>query len=205
MDCDSHDDVIKWNYFPRYWPFVRGIHRSPVNALHKGQWRWALMFYLICARINSWVNNREAGDWGRNRAHYDVTVMVPLPMSFCFVTIVWFIAEYEMIPYRNYRPDNFIKIGRWDLMKSLGISSVNLTIAVVMSLTCSCWIFLIFCLIRLATGDELSVQASWIVRASFSSSPSCLEIRFSRSHSLSRNWLLSLCCTCWIHLSLKYP
>ena len=26
-----HDDVTKWNHFPRYWPFVRGIHRSPVN------------------------------------------------------------------------------------------------------------------------------------------------------------------------------
>ena len=24
--------------FPRYWPFVRGIHRSPVNSPHKGQW-----------------------------------------------------------------------------------------------------------------------------------------------------------------------
>ena len=23
-----HDDVIEWNHFPRYWPFVRGIHRS---------------------------------------------------------------------------------------------------------------------------------------------------------------------------------
>ena len=23
-----HDDVIKWKHFPRYWPFVRGIHRS---------------------------------------------------------------------------------------------------------------------------------------------------------------------------------
>ena len=22
---------------PRYWPFVRGIHRSPVNSPHKGQ------------------------------------------------------------------------------------------------------------------------------------------------------------------------
>ena len=53
-----HDDVIKWKRFPRYWPFVRGIHRSPVNSPHKGQWRGALMFYLICARINTWVNNR---------------------------------------------------------------------------------------------------------------------------------------------------
>ena len=33
----EHDDVIKWKHFPRYWPFVRGIHRSPVNSPHKGQ------------------------------------------------------------------------------------------------------------------------------------------------------------------------
>ena len=50
------------NFFPRYWPFVRGIHRSPVNSPHKGQWRRALMFSLICTWINGWVNNREAGD-----------------------------------------------------------------------------------------------------------------------------------------------
>ena len=33
----SHDDVTKWKHFPRYWPFVRGIHRFPVNSPHKGQ------------------------------------------------------------------------------------------------------------------------------------------------------------------------
>ena len=27
----THNDVIKWKHFPRYWPFVRGIHRSPVR------------------------------------------------------------------------------------------------------------------------------------------------------------------------------
>ena len=26
--ASNHDDVIKWKHFPRYWPFVRGIHRS---------------------------------------------------------------------------------------------------------------------------------------------------------------------------------
>ena len=54
-----HDDVIKWKHFPRYWPFGRGIHRSPVNSPHKGQWRGALMFSLVCTRVNNWVNNRE--------------------------------------------------------------------------------------------------------------------------------------------------
>ena len=85
-----HDDVIKWKYFPRYWPFargihrshfprnwpfVRGIHRSPVNSPHKGQWRWALMFPLIYAWMHGCANNREAGDLRRHRAHYDVTAM----------------------------------------------------------------------------------------------------------------------------------
>ena len=74
MDYISHDDIIKWKQFPRYWPFVRGIHRWPVNSPHKGQWRRALMFYLICARINGWINNREAGGLGRHCAHYDVIV-----------------------------------------------------------------------------------------------------------------------------------
>ena len=52
-----------------------GNSRSPVNFPHKGQWRGALMFPLICAWINGWVNNREAGDLRRHRGHYDVTVM----------------------------------------------------------------------------------------------------------------------------------
>ena len=65
-------------HFPRYWPFVREIHRSSVNSPHKGQWRSALMFSLICARTNGWVNNRNADDLGRHRAHYDVTVMTIL-------------------------------------------------------------------------------------------------------------------------------
>ena len=71
------DDVMKWKHFPRYWPFVRGIHRSPVNSPHKGQWRGALIFSLICAWINGWVNKHEAGGLRRLRTHYDVTVMLP--------------------------------------------------------------------------------------------------------------------------------
>ena len=70
-----HDDVINWKHFQRYWPVVRGIHRWPVNYPHKGQWRGVLMFSLICASINGWVNNREAGDLRRYRTHNDVIVM----------------------------------------------------------------------------------------------------------------------------------
>ena len=73
--CMMHDDVIKWKHFPRSWPFMRGIHLSPVNSPHKGQWRGAVLFYLICVWINDWVNNHDAGDLRRHRAHHDVTVM----------------------------------------------------------------------------------------------------------------------------------
>ena len=66
----NNDDVIKWKNFPRYWSFVRGIH--PGEFPHKGQWRGALIFSLICTWINDWVNNSEAGDLRPCRAHYDV-------------------------------------------------------------------------------------------------------------------------------------
>ena len=58
----THDDVIQWKHFQRYWLFVRGIHRPPLNSPHKVQWRGALIFSLIWAWINGWVNNPESGD-----------------------------------------------------------------------------------------------------------------------------------------------
>ena len=41
--------------FPRYWPFVRGIHRWPVDSPHKGQWHEALIVPLICPWTNGCV------------------------------------------------------------------------------------------------------------------------------------------------------
>ena len=101
-----HDDVIKWKHFPRYWPFVRGIHRSPVNSPHKGQWRGALMFTLICVWTNGCVNNRETGDLRRYCAYYGVTVMHRLKFSltpYCVIcsAIKWKYARW--IVQRNHR------------------------------------------------------------------------------------------------------
>ena len=94
-NCVYDDDVIKlkWKHFPRYWPFVRGIHRwqrpvthsfdvffdlrcflwfAPfvrgihrwlVNPSHKGQWRRALMFSLICARTNTEISKPWKRRW----------------------------------------------------------------------------------------------------------------------------------------------
>ena len=70
-----HDDIIKWKHFLRYWPFVRRIHRWPVNSPHKCQWRGAFIFSFICAWVNGWVHNREADCLRRHRTHYDVTII----------------------------------------------------------------------------------------------------------------------------------
>ena len=36
MQLAAWSGVIKWKHSPRYWPFVRGIHRWPVVSSHKG-------------------------------------------------------------------------------------------------------------------------------------------------------------------------
>ena len=69
----EHDDVIKWKHFPRYWPFVRGIHRLPVNSPHKGQGRGALMFSLICAGVGGAVRFLVVGTIGQGKDHHGVS------------------------------------------------------------------------------------------------------------------------------------
>ena len=112
----GHDDVIKRKHFPRYWPFVRGIHRSPVNSPHKGQWRGALMLTLICARINDWVNNGEAGDLRRNRAHYDVIVMVTI--SFLLhTTLKRKLLAASKVAHMTRHPTSEMRWASWQGMK----------------------------------------------------------------------------------------
>ena len=113
----DHDEVIKWKHSPRYLPFVRGIHRSLVNSPHKGQWRGALMFSLICAWINGWINNREASDLRRHRAPYNVTAILfaighstcmkhhdptPIPhIPSCKMSMVWILTLDVLIVYET--------------------------------------------------------------------------------------------------------
>ena len=67
------------------------------------------MFSLICAWINAWVNNRDAGDLTRNRAHYDVTVMITCIYEFILMcwrnsemTVVHIKFELSIIQYLPY-------------------------------------------------------------------------------------------------------
>ena len=77
-----HADVIKWKHFLRYCPFVRVIHRSPVDFPHKGQWRGALIFSLIYTWTNGWAKNQDAGDLRRHCIYYNVIVMATNAIDF---------------------------------------------------------------------------------------------------------------------------
>ena len=93
------DNVIKWKHCPHYWPFLRRIHRSSVNSPHRGQWRDILMFSLICAWISGWVNNREAGQLRRHRAHYNVTAMD----YGIYFTAFWVKQNINVVPEKQSR------------------------------------------------------------------------------------------------------
>ena len=75
------DAVIKWKHFPRNWPIVRGIHRSLVDSPHKGQRGRALMFSLMGAWTNGWVNSRDVGDLIRHGAHCNVILICNVVQS----------------------------------------------------------------------------------------------------------------------------
>ena len=82
IPLSTHDDVIKIKNIFR----VTGPLRGEI-AGQKGQWRGALMFSLICAWTNSWVNNRDAGDLRRHRTHYDVIVITSACIIWCVGTL----------------------------------------------------------------------------------------------------------------------
>ena len=79
------------NNFRVTGPLCGKNHRSPVNSTHKGQWRGASMFSLICAWINGWVNHREAGDLRSHGDLYDITVMKNVV---CKMSVVIFRPQY---------------------------------------------------------------------------------------------------------------
>ena len=98
---------------PRCWSFVWGIQWSPMNSPHKGQWRGAFVFSLICAWTNRWVNNR-AGYLIRHCAHYDVTIMKQNkhPIACPWASYGSVFSECKLQPtYRLSRCDSVGNIG----------------------------------------------------------------------------------------------
>ena len=65
------------NRILHYWPFVKGIHKSPVYSHHKGSVIRSVGILLI-ARRSPWKNNRFGGDLRRHD---------PRVTSLCYLTV----------------------------------------------------------------------------------------------------------------------
>ena len=77
----------------------------PLCVEFAGQWSRALIFCLICAWINGWVNNREAGDLRRHRAHFGVTVL-----GFLVILMEWNEIHIFLHGFDNSRNNNVLDL-----------------------------------------------------------------------------------------------
>ena len=81
-----HDDVIKWKHFPRFCPFVRGIHWSSVNSHHKDQWRLSIDVFFD-EHLNKRLSKQSWRRWFETPSrslwrHYFVSLLMQL---YCLV------------------------------------------------------------------------------------------------------------------------
>ena len=131
-----HEDVIKWKHFPRYLPFVRGIHRSPVNSPHKASDAELRCFLWPTPAWNSsWVNNGDARDLRRHRTHYDVTVMTnrrlerfPVIDNINPPLAYWSQCSAEVLEKMEQMTHDIGKYG--DIGNFSGVSSITLTLVI---------------------------------------------------------------------------
>ena len=65
-----HDDVMTWNRFSNYWPFVRGIYLSPppVTGRFPSQRASYAKRVIILSHLLVWTNNQVAGDLTKHNA-----------------------------------------------------------------------------------------------------------------------------------------
>ena len=61
--------VRSWKHFLYDWPFVRGIHQSPVVSFTKDQGYPPLKLPLMLAWMSSWTNSQMAGDLRHSHVH----------------------------------------------------------------------------------------------------------------------------------------
>ena len=123
--------------------------------LHKGQWRGALMFSLICIWINGWVNKDEGGDLRRHRAHNDVIVMEriltwywmgnkPLSKQIHWLPLVIrrqrFILNILTVTKRTWHVGKIIDLLTWFYLISVSIHDIPQMMHPVHALLCFVWV-----------------------------------------------------------------
>ena len=101
--CSHHDDVMKWKRFPRYWPFVMGIHRSPVDSPFKGSVTAVLMFFFD-VRLNKLLNEQSNCWWVETpRRSFDAIVMAVTEVLYAIKapTVIWYMCVFILFTCAN--------------------------------------------------------------------------------------------------------
>ena len=91
----AHDDVIKWKHFPRYWPFVRGIHRPGEFSAQRSVPRSFSVFFDL--RLNERLSKQWWGWWfetlsrslwrHRNESTFSIFTLVTIIISCSY--LIW--------------------------------------------------------------------------------------------------------------------
>ena len=94
-----HDMIMTWQWFPHYWPYVRGIHGSLLDSADKGPVTVTLIFPLLLAWISCWTNRRVVSAFRWHDAH----VISP----WCTIWLVQLIAQTSNNGQNKYQEPNF--------------------------------------------------------------------------------------------------
>ena len=102
----DHDNVNKWKHFPRYWPYVRGIHRSRWVPLTKAVTRRFAVFFDL--PLNKWLSKQSRRRWfevslGSLWRHCNVYITAYGFVVFWFSVfygrfngVMWFLYQYPL-------------------------------------------------------------------------------------------------------------
>ena len=157
--CSRHtllpDNYVWWRHqmetFSALLAFCAG--NSPVTGEFPVQRLVTRSFdvSLICAWTNGWVNNRDIGDWRRNRAHYIVIVIsnryrfVKLlsfdAVWYCCTRQSYFISISTIVPYNQCQESNhagYGYIGKCCIRHYWPSETLELTKSVFWSKRCCC-------------------------------------------------------------------
>ena len=98
----SHEVVIKRKRFPCYWPFVRGIRQSPLDSLHKGQWRghiieapsmvdhqWNILYWGSKWIFHTVSWGAVACEWGTTSVYFEITYVCFIPSRPPVLSSLW--------------------------------------------------------------------------------------------------------------------
>ena len=126
-----HDDVIKWKHFPRNWPFVQGIHRSPVNSAQRPETRsFDVFFHLRLSkrlRKQSWGCSFETTSRALWHHCNDITHLhrcTPLCILIHTVNPKWYIHGYDILCFTVAISSN--SIGSMNLPIFIRVASLAL-------------------------------------------------------------------------------